>query len=713
MQLCDNRDRLQASSTGPKPELGILFVHGIGEQLQGETLVHFADPLSRWLTRWLTKGGRTEAAVGSQDGTHVVITDTELEPSGPAHCLMTIEAPDHEPFGGKRRWLLAESWWAETFRPPKTTALLLWLLLVLPYMALVQLYAQFRHSLRTRSGFKSEIARVVRVVAYGFIYICALPLAAVVGVVIVALLVALVVPIPQVSERAKKAALLLANTLGDCFVLVHSSAQFDAMVSRVVDDLAWLAPQVERVAVVAHSQGAAVSHHALAVYDRPRNLELFVTVGQGLNKLELVRNLQTYGDPPPTMPRISGSLRPVVSDPLARIGRAAGALWKTVKRWLSLKTSRFTIGWIGLAGFYLLTFSVPQLVATIGRPHTHPGVLPILAGIGGGMAIVTLVSCYLFWRADISTEPKPLRRPDGTDLRWADFYASADPVSNGPLFKHTAGDWLVEKEVWNRASFLRDHTTYTLSEDDFLGCLASELFKTVEKQPDEKQPDPGTQEVLERARWRGWWRVWWLSFARSLAALAAVVTVVRVAPNLKKLGGRVTDWGWWSPLRSVGHALLKALDGVIVVGNPSHPLLVGLVTVVAVIVSGYVLLALMWSFWERQDVKRFYRREPPSAAPDPLGGREFLWFLFTLCLFSAFAVVVGWTRDYATPWSWLRDHPVWVSSGLALPAIAPFFLTWALRRLLRRLEERLMKAFPRDVEDAEPPPEAAPARKSV
>src|SRR5258708_35242087 len=34
-------------------EIGILFVHGIGEQKPGETLVQFGEPMCRWIRRWV------------------------------------------------------------------------------------------------------------------------------------------------------------------------------------------------------------------------------------------------------------------------------------------------------------------------------------------------------------------------------------------------------------------------------------------------------------------------------------------------------------------------------------------------------------------------------------------------------------------------------------------------------------------------------------
>ena len=49
------------TTTGAQPELGVLFVHGIGEQRQGQTLVRFAD------------GSPGEGAVGTLEASRIIV----------------------------------------------------------------------------------------------------------------------------------------------------------------------------------------------------------------------------------------------------------------------------------------------------------------------------------------------------------------------------------------------------------------------------------------------------------------------------------------------------------------------------------------------------------------------------------------------------------------------------------------------------------------
>ena len=53
-----------AQTTDPPPQrqprhaLGVLFVHGIGTQPRGDTLVRFGEPVVAWLSRWLMPLGQ-------------------------------------------------------------------------------------------------------------------------------------------------------------------------------------------------------------------------------------------------------------------------------------------------------------------------------------------------------------------------------------------------------------------------------------------------------------------------------------------------------------------------------------------------------------------------------------------------------------------------------------------------------------------------------
>jgi hypothetical protein len=586
------------------PQLGVLFVHGIGEQRQGETLVQFADPVSSWLVRWLSRGALVEAAIGdADDAGHVVVSGTQLEPSddAPAHALMVVNAPPEEQLGGRTRWLVAESWWAETFRPPKTTTVILWLFVVLPYLLLEHTFVPLTRSARAwRSGkthgWKYALAGV-RMIGFFLFFVASLPIAAVAEVFVSLLLVPLVIPVPALRDFAKNAVVKLANTLGDCFVLTSSTVQFDAMVRRVAHDLAWLESQAGAVAVVAHSQGAAVAHEAIRAYGGGKRVTYFATVGQGLAKLHRVRALR-------------------------RAHRSAG----------------FGLAWLGLAGVYLVMALSARVVVSVARWDVSWAVIAVwLAGFVA--AVVPYAVFRRFMRDGAREEEALLLPPESRPGEWVNYYASLDPVSNGPLFGEPRPE-VEELEVWNHASMVSDHTSYTKSPDDFMALLVTKLFSKVGG-----ASQPETVAVLERARWCRWWRVWWLSTSRLVVLAAGVITALGVRHRLDSIGERIIGH---TPdlLATIVHTLAKPVRAMYLVGDVSSATLVGVATVAVLFAAAYVVIALLWRSWDGKEVSRFFAREAGYVTANRYGGLQFVLFVASLVALLAVAIVIAVTGNY-------------------------------------------------------------------
>src|SRR5687767_11624572 len=98
--------------------LGVLFVHGIGSQLRGQTLTECVSALvGCWLPR-VDRGG----------GDAVVERTVLTAGAGgyePAHSILDLRANrDAEPC----RVLLAESWWASEFVAPPFREIASWVL---------------------------------------------------------------------------------------------------------------------------------------------------------------------------------------------------------------------------------------------------------------------------------------------------------------------------------------------------------------------------------------------------------------------------------------------------------------------------------------------------------------------------------------------------------------------------------------------------------
>ena len=616
----------------------MLFVHGIGEQLQGQTLVRFGDPLANWFTRWLTEDTEVEPSLEASSA--VALWKTELVPSAPApaHAYMDVAYPK----GGQTRstWLLAESWWAETFRAPKTRTLLVWMLVILPYMLFEQFGVPVRRSvILLRQKLTKPWIGWLRVLAFSLISLASLPLAGLGLIVISVLLVPMVIPVKALRDPAERAALKLANTLGDAFILTSSSVQFDAMVQRVQTDLRWLSGQARTVVVVAHSQGAAISYEAIRRYGATDNLVAFVTLGQGLGKLMRVRRLRVQH-----------------------------------------RNYGYAVGWFGVAGFFLVVVFLTRTLTSSGTGGTFT--LDVtLASLGAGIIGVAAVFFWLTVRAYLFKTPEPLVDAAGKDLPWTNMYASADPVPNGPFCdENSCPESLEEIEVWNRASVLRDHTYYTEVPDDFVGCLAERLLRA------RNSIDADLRSRLHEARWHSWWRVWWLAAMRLLSVLCATVDVYRIYDhrNLYAIGNRVA---WLRDL--VGHVAtpFRKVFGLStgIIGDAA---LTGIVVAVAGIVGAYVVFAIFWSLWARWNARDFFLHLQKGMPA--LGGFGFWLFLAALGQMGILGGLVGDRADYPKTWHdvavdwlpWLIPWPVFVVLAFLLARFAGRPAGWIGARLM-------------------------------
>ena len=96
-----------------------LFVHGIGTQPWGDTLGRRGDALVKTIGR------------GTRSNAQVIVEragPSEDSATKPAEAHLTVESDHH-----RERWLLSESWWAESFPQPTYRELVSWSLRALPW----------------------------------------------------------------------------------------------------------------------------------------------------------------------------------------------------------------------------------------------------------------------------------------------------------------------------------------------------------------------------------------------------------------------------------------------------------------------------------------------------------------------------------------------------------------------------------------------------
>lgn len=659
-----------AGGSGPPQTLGVLLVHGIGSQRHGDTLVHCTTALHDWLRRWLAPAYFDQKLTVDLVDTSV----TEAGPDRPAHARIIFRRGNEV---SRFSWLLAESCWFGTYFRPGFYEFARWALQVLPVSVVVHFLPRYRSawtafnasqlalgtgrrlSERDVAAIRRELGpavadkkledleqrrfleRLQRTMLGRLLGIqLKVALAAALGLVVQLLLLAVAVlaVVPGITRSlAGWVQKKLSSTLGDSYLFVSSPITGAAIFTRVKKDLEWLTARCDRVIVLAHSQGAAVSYQVIEREfwggHSPEKLHALITYGSGLRKLFDLENVKEH------------------------LG-----LW-TMLGGYAMAVSALMAGLVAL----LLSGVIPWWVA-----------LP-------GVAVGVLLQMLPFRAPD-----KIVRDPEVLRVTWHDHYSSHDPVPNGPielatqdpsdrtldaaLMSHMDAVFVMafdsrQREVVNRRSMLRDHTSYWSSPDDFVAGVADILAKASEI------PIHGTldEEWLKLSTARRRWRVTWLSRCRAVAGLAALSILLWPRQVLEPAGASV---------RALGGAAVAKLPAKLTAWAPDRLLpdwFLGAAGLMLAISLLFLAASAGWRLWERNEVARFFRRHAyPSAGV--AAGIFTLGWIGVLALPPILALAharVQWEGLFAVAWAplTLAAWSAWMVRRSGPPPATP--LTWA------------------------------------
>ena len=113
-----------AEKDGAGLTVGVVFVHGIGSQRPGETLLDWSRPLVRVLTEWANR-----PRPGARSGGLRATSTSRARPgrrSSSTSRPRRREQPADEP-AAAQRWILTEAWWASRVQPPSLATMTGWL----------------------------------------------------------------------------------------------------------------------------------------------------------------------------------------------------------------------------------------------------------------------------------------------------------------------------------------------------------------------------------------------------------------------------------------------------------------------------------------------------------------------------------------------------------------------------------------------------------
>lgn len=499
-----------------------------------------------------------------------------------AHALIRIAAPTE---GGRpANWVVAESFWADVFRPATFTELAGWGIFIGPWTFAAQVRGILQR-METPAEVPSWL-RAALLPIIGVLGVAMFLLAAVVGLAVTVLCLGLVIlaltNIPFLKDLARSTQRTLANGVGDAYVLTRSPIRFGAMSSQVRADLEDLCAESKAVAVVAHSQGTAVAWHAIkhALTDDPstdspvaKHLKLFLTYGQAVRKLTFMRML-------------------------AERSLTKPGIW----------------GILG-AGFALATVAV-FLVAGAG----------IWMGLTAALAIGA--EAVLAWRV-LPLWRKSQAKIEGDwdkvhtaapKLEWLDLWASADPVPGGPLDLDRRP--IRTYKIRNLASGILDHVSYWQNGTEFLAVVAARLFSL--GGPAGYASDL-TDPVLQVSVMRRHARVLLLLAMRVVLAGATVAGALQA---------------WWTPAFSAGlMAFLDALPVPFVGSFFDAPPdwargVAGVVVVLVAAGLAWAAFTSIWSYLAAADQDAYFE----GLMRRPLWNRR--WWALVI-VFASGAVGVG------------------------------------------------------------------------
>lgn len=554
----------------PQHTIGVLFVHGIGEQLEGDTLVRFAEPVMKWISEWVDQPEVNYC--GKRGSVEILKSDMGTRRFGssePAHVVFKLETRYHSTATESHRhnssWLFAESWWASKFRRPPFGEIARWMLTTGSWMIL----SHAGKTIRLASGCWWRKTRAIASLAFLMIF------AFLVQVSVVILALFAIIPSVALRERLSGLLLKLTGTIGDSYIMVSSPVQKAAAVTHLRNDLNWLSDQCETIVIIAHSQGAAIAHEALKD-PKPDNVRLLITFGSGLSKLEELKLVMCSEAIDLTLAQF---VMPVF---------AIAVLFYPI-----LYNS--TDNSIDFLFIYVITFSLFLLVCVLSTA---------LRGWESYLKHIKTLSLLLY-------------RPQ---LKWLDFYSSADPVPNGPLGgKDAVVEGLTTKKVFNLMSVTRDHSTYWDNRDEFISSLVSELDSIGKTRLIRSQD----RDRLKQAAISRKLRVRWLYILRMVSIGSIVFALIGLRGQLSWIGefaiyNTLKDTpvisGVASFLLWIGSAaqvvsvhvigLNKELSRAIGFG------VLGAVIPTAILLIWYMLTFKLWKLWDNIAIRRFFTPEP-------------------------------------------------------------------------------------------------------
>lgn len=263
------RRRLPGRAAARRNRIGIVFVHGIGSQKPGETLVSWANPLIRLISAWT-------ATTSGVEGPNDPVIDSEIDFGGSGRPFIRARVPglgEHP----EQEWVMTEAWWAAKVSAPSVGEMFRWLF---PF-------EMFRVIGRILKGFGTEFGGAYRVVDGIFMTIFLVPVALIVLLVYVLFRLLRVIPVKAIQELSVLAAIdfFLSDWFGDVRLMLADRAQAANVRAAVAAAItATVNEGCGTIVLIGHSGGTIAGYMTLTdqTYEK-LPVDRFITHGQALS----------------------------------------------------------------------------------------------------------------------------------------------------------------------------------------------------------------------------------------------------------------------------------------------------------------------------------------------------------------------------------------------------------------------------------------------
>jgi len=262
------------AKTGDATRVGIVFVHGIGQQSESYTVREFGGPLLRWLQEWHKRRDR-DLCVTSSDLTYGELAQR------PARFKLDLKKDGEHP---AQSWFFAEAWWAARLSAPNLDEMTWWGLksAVVRCARLAEVViSSFRKLPQSPKAIIEVVSSLLLFLGYVAAAILSIPL--ILGLYVLA-------QIPGPVERAVMGLRnFVQDQIGDFYTFMWDDIQAVHVRGSVAAAIRFLIDKggCERIAVIAHSQGTVVAYDALCSDAVPpadlARVKTFVTFGSALN----------------------------------------------------------------------------------------------------------------------------------------------------------------------------------------------------------------------------------------------------------------------------------------------------------------------------------------------------------------------------------------------------------------------------------------------